>query len=100
MPVCVCGSVENKDNITCNQSACISGTFVPQPYCSIQGNCISEKNGDLKCICQSESHSGKYCEKVTNLCETNKCLNGGTCVKNSVSNFCCLCTSEYSGKTN
>ncbi|RNA01422.1 neurogenic locus notch -like protein [Brachionus plicatilis] len=97
MPVCVCGSIENKDNTTCNQSACISGTFVPQPFCSVHGTCISEKNGHLRCVCESELYSGQYCEKVTNLCESNTCLNGGTCVKNSISDFCCLCPPDYSG---
>ncbi|CAF3016772.1 unnamed protein product [Rotaria sp. Silwood2] len=60
-----------------------------------QGTCIRENNV-FRCVCPSE-YSGSRCE-IHDLCQSNPCMNGGTC--RSVSEnagYQCICSPRYTG---
>jgi hypothetical protein len=92
---CVCKD-QTSSVLTCVDDFCSS---VIGQNCRIEHteSCVSE-NFDITCKCKNELYSGKYCERVTNLCETNTCQNGATCVKMSVKNSCCHCNQNFTGK--
>ena len=94
-PICECNN-QLSTVTNCSANFCNS---ILTPNC-VQENtelCISE-NYDVTCKCKSELYSGKYCEKITNLCEKNICRNGGTCVKMTETDTCCLCQANFNGK--
>lgn len=93
-PVCACGSIENIEHTICNKTACDSSV---SPNCSPFGTCINEIYGKFRCKCQNEMYSGEYCERITNVCESNDCQNGGTCIKVFPAESCCLCPNGFSG---
>ncbi len=88
---------DNKlSNVTnCSSNFCES-KFQPNCHPENTESCMTE-DYDVVCKCKSDLYGGKYCERITNLCETNKCQNGGTCVKMTKTDSCCLCDSNFNG---
>ncbi len=54
-------------------------------------DCIVKVN-DYRCLCAA-GFTGKNCEVDINECETNPCLNNGTCT-DGFNNYTCSCTSR------
>lgn len=92
---CVCGNILASDEV-CTEDPCHS-MYQPKCHPDHTASCKT-KNYDVSCECKSELYAGQYCERITNLCETNMCNNGGTCVKITISDTCCLCPPNFTGK--
>ena len=65
-------------------------------------NCVQQTNSSLdnadSYICQCRAgFSGHHCEVNINDCESNPCLNSGTCV-DEINSFRCLCVSGFDGE--
>ena len=49
-----------------------------------------------KCICPND-YFGEHCEEVVvNPCDSNPCINGGTCLENN-EEYTCVCPNEWTG---
>ncbi len=92
--VCECQNQLSTET-TCSANFCNS-SLLPTCHPENTESCMTE-DYDVVCKCKSDLYSGKYCERITNLCETNKCQNGGTCVKMTKTDSCCLCDSNFNG---
>jgi hypothetical protein len=66
--------------------------------CLNNGNCISFNNNEYTCQCNS-NFTGLLCQINLNLqCTSTFCLNGGTCLTNSMTNLTmCQCAPSYTG---
>ena len=92
-----CECDDKVSNVTnCTSNFCES-KFQPNCHPEHTESCMTE-DYDVVCKCKSNLYAGKYCERITNLCETNKCQNGGTCVKMSKTDTCCHCDSSFNGE--
>ncbi|XP_070537209.1 mucin-4-like [Ptychodera flava] len=67
--------------------------------CSVNATCLNT-NGSFTCQCNeqfidtSESKPGRVCEGI---CPDNYCMNGGTCLGNTLQTIYCKCLPGYSG---
>ena len=53
-------------------------------------------NGSFECVCLG-NWTGLNCElNPSQLCDTQPCMNGGTCV-NTPDSYLCMCTRDYRG---
>ncbi|CAD5110836.1 DgyrCDS198 [Dimorphilus gyrociliatus] len=72
---------------------------IPKPLLSLtQPPCNCNENEQCfngKCVCRN-GFSGKNCSRSDNFCDSNPCLNDGTCI-NSLSTFQCICQSGWEG---
>ncbi|XP_071963387.1 protein lin-12-like [Antedon mediterranea] len=65
--------------------------------CQNGGECIEATfNSPLYCQCTPE-FTGELCEERGNLCDVNKCQNGGTCYKISETWTTCSCVDGFTG---
>ncbi|CAG5044806.1 unnamed protein product [Parnassius apollo] len=65
--------------------------------CGEHGQCHALRTG-YTCIC-NKGFTGVHCENTANLCASNPCRNGGSCIvdENSSRGFRCECTALFSG---
>jgi hypothetical protein len=85
----------------------------PMP-CINGGSCMQYANGYGQCYC-TENFYGKYCENIKvdvtittsstltttrmiKFCESNPCINGGSCMQYANGIGSCFCTPSYTGK--
>lgn len=73
--------------------------------CSFHGKCVYSNLTNLICVCY-QNYTGSTCSISLNVCETNPCFNGGSCVTkyqadNTTSaltySFECQCSKSYTG---
>lgn len=79
----VCEQINFCDyNLCLNNAKCKSIKVYPYVYCE----CPPGKQG-------------VFCQDTQDICATNPCLNGGTCVPvvGSTSGFTCVCPAQYTG---
>lgn len=105
-----CECSEEFFGINCQSfNACHDAT--QSQRCQNNGTCISALNETTKCLCAS-NFTGLFCEidmtasssqtKLPNVidadpCATTPCLNNGTCIKVSSTNFTCKCSPVWDG---
>ncbi|VVC99646.1 unnamed protein product [Leptidea sinapis] len=65
--------------------------------CGAHGRCHQIRSG-YTCIC-AQGYGGSRCEHTRGDCTTNVCLNGGSCIVDSIHprGFRCQCTALYTG---
>ncbi|XP_033097137.1 protein jagged-1b-like [Anneissia japonica] len=75
-----------------------SGTMhvIPSNICGLHGQCISQTNGRFTCVCE-QGYTGYYCHENINDCNSNPCMNHGTCM-DGVNSFQCLCREGWEGE--
>ncbi|KAF3842281.1 hypothetical protein F7725_024232 [Dissostichus mawsoni] len=69
--------------------------YISSNVCGPHGRCRSQAAGQFSCECQ-EGFRGTYCHENINDCESNPCLNGGTCI-DKVSVYQCICGDGWEG---
>ncbi|CAF0782126.1 unnamed protein product [Brachionus calyciflorus] len=71
-------------------------------YCSVYrpcgpyGSCRNLNGSNYECLCQP-GITGKNCEVLINVCQSNPCLNLGTCIS-SINFYTCLCMPTHYGQ--
>lgn len=100
-PSCINGYCTNNSNCNCLpgwQGADCDKNACSEKPCQNNGVCqVIENVNDFKCICPL-GYGGYLCQQVTDACATNKCLNGGKCLKISKDDFICKCPQRYTGR--
>ena len=59
-----------------------------------QGTCMRD-NGGFRCVCPP-GYTGTRCE-IRDACQSNPCMNGGTCQTVNGNGYQCICPSGYTG---
>eukprot|EP00118_Oscarella_pearsei_P015214 m.135807 g.135807 ORF g.135807 m.135807 type:complete len:329 (+) comp38169_c0_seq3:530-1516(+) len=108
---CIPSCDANVRHEVCKDSQCVcdddyvrlNGNCVKKPVdptlclsypCMNGGNCTAESATVFNCTC-ADGYEGRTCEKEE-MCSEERCLNGGTCQRNS-SGSSCMCTYGYEG---
>jgi hypothetical protein len=82
----------SSQNQNCSTDFCAAGSI-----CKPNSRGISRQPSTPYCICQSDRY-GDRCELENDRCQSNPCLNGGTCLPTSYPDrFLCLCHSSFHG---
>ncbi|CAL8283426.1 unnamed protein product [Lota lota] len=68
---------------------------ISSSVCGPHGRCLSLPAGNYSCSCDP-GFTGTYCHENINDCDSEPCLNGGTCI-DGVSSFQCFCPSGWEG---
>lgn len=56
-------------------------------YCTKPGTCVCKENW-----------TGRFCDRVVDMCALKPCMNGGTCTSTRHNSFKCLCPAGFGGK--
>lgn len=75
---------------------CLSSPPCPGGNCLSNSSLIGGDSGDYTCQCRA-GFAGDHCEVNINDCESNPCLNSGTC-RDEVNSFSCLCVPGFVGE--
>ncbi|GFY47572.1 protein serrate [Trichonephila inaurata madagascariensis] len=95
---CLYPSCEDMDSCVAYMGSNTSNKqIIKTNVCGEHGKCISEPFSDFSCVCDL-GYSGRYCHEKKNECESNPCLNNGTCI-DAEAGFWCDCKQGWKGKT-
>ena len=90
------------DQISCNCTNAVTykgqtceTPFCPENYCSQYGSCVID-GLEVRCVCD-EGNVGDQCQLNINMCNSNSCMNGGTCVDGVGLEVSCYCSHDYTG---
>lgn len=99
--------INNVRSINCqsNEMSCFNPNIVlvnpcnsSSSLCSNNGVCVPfANNTDYFCSC-FEGYTGKSCDTFINNCDSQPCVNNGTCIS-FLSSFYCKCSSGFTGHT-
>lgn len=103
---CICepgfkGQQCEKRESACDFGLCINGaTCMLEQDLSVSESMIANSTEQIQYVCQCPTgFKGKHCEIMENMCASEPCQNGATCLPTPAGNFTCLCPVSHTGRT-
>jgi formylglycine-generating enzyme required for sulfatase activity len=97
-----CEGIECGDHGSCEDGVCICTGGYTGEFCDVPGPCVGivcgENGACVEGICECDTgYEGDSCEVDTNECDSNPCLNGGSCAEGVPGTYACSCIDGYTG---